>query len=111
MFNTWRRRTEENQLGTLEVIRESIQDKIEELRGPQEVISKVGREEDDVQLAADIAAWRAAKARRNAQRDQAILLGTNDASEDPVATGRDLGAAKAQEASTNASGDSLAGDK
>jgi hypothetical protein len=76
------------------------------------VISKVGREEDDVQLAADIAAWRAAKARRKAQQDRAILLGTDGgASENPVATGRDLGAAKAQEASTNASGDASPGDK
>ncbi|RPB07528.1 hypothetical protein P167DRAFT_579138 [Morchella conica CCBAS932] len=97
MFKIWRRRTEENQLGTLKVIRESIQDKIEELRGPRK--------------AADIAAWRAAKARQKAQQDRAILIWTEDASENPVATGRDLGAAEAQEASTNASGDALPGDK
>ncbi|RPB06352.1 hypothetical protein P167DRAFT_580662 [Morchella conica CCBAS932] len=73
--------------------------------------SGVGREEDDVQLAGDIAAWRAAKVRRKAQRDRVILLGTHDASENPVATGRDLGAAKGQEESTNASADTLLGDK
>ncbi|RPB14464.1 hypothetical protein P167DRAFT_572603 [Morchella conica CCBAS932] len=89
MFNIWRRRMKENQLGTLE---------IEELRGPREMISKIGREEDDMQLAADIAAWRAAKVRRNAQRDRTILLGTDDASENPVVTERDLGEANAQEA-------------
>ncbi|RPB11988.1 hypothetical protein P167DRAFT_574640 [Morchella conica CCBAS932] len=69
---------------------------IEELRGPREVTSKVGKEEDDMDLAAEITAPRVAKARRKAQRDRAILLGTDDDSENPVTIGRDLGAANGQ---------------
>jgi hypothetical protein len=37
------------------------------------VISKVGQKEDDEALAADIAAWRAAKARRKAQGVRATV--------------------------------------
>ncbi|KAH0604884.1 uncharacterized protein H6S33_006552 [Morchella sextelata] len=73
MMDTWKKRSAQNQMGTLEVIRETIGEKIEELRGPKEVISKVGQKEDDEALAADIAAWRAAKARRKAQGVRATV--------------------------------------
>ncbi|KAH0609692.1 uncharacterized protein H6S33_013178 [Morchella sextelata] len=73
MMDTWKKRSVQNQVGTLEVIRETIEEKVNIPMQLHMVLNK----EDDEALAVDIMAWRAAKAHRKAQGDRATVEHSN----------------------------------